>query len=135
LTKIELNIPFLRALSRDYISELHLDQLGPVDELDPSLRSPRAYLPEQLALEPVDGLVAFRVVDGQPEVDRLTRLKGVSVQRARDLSTPVLNEAQTCRLVVLSDLHVEVYFGWGVREDQQTFVHQRLVYDFAVFGR
>lgn len=101
MTKIELNIPFLRALRRDYISELHLDQLGPVHELDPSLRSPRAYLPEQLALEPVDGLVAFRVVDGQPEVDRLTRLKGVSVQGARDLRTPVLNEAQTCRLVVL----------------------------------
>ena len=61
LTKIELNIPYLRTLSGDNISELHLDQLNFIKEFDPAL-SPRPDLPEQLALESVNRLITFGVV-------------------------------------------------------------------------
>ncbi len=101
MTKIELNIPFLRALSRDNVSELHFDQLDLIHKLDPPL-CPRPDLPEQLALEPVDRLVAFRVIDRQLEVYGLTRLERVPVHRALDLCTAVLNEPQARCLVVLA---------------------------------
>jgi hypothetical protein len=102
LTKIELNILSLRALSRYDISELHLDQLDLIHKLNPLPLCPRPDLPEQLALEPVDRLVAFGVINRQPEVYGLTRLERVPVHCARDLCTAVLNEAQARCLVVLA---------------------------------
>ena len=79
LTKIELNILNLRALSRDNISELHLDQLCFIQEFDPAL-TPHPDLPNQLALYSVNRFVAFGVIYRQPKVYGLTRLENVSIQ-------------------------------------------------------
>ncbi len=53
LTKIESNVFLQRPLSRHDIGVHNFDQFGLIDKLD-SAPSPCLYLPEELALEPVD---------------------------------------------------------------------------------